>query len=271
MNTKPIGIIDSGIGGFSVAKAIKSRLPQEDILYLGDGANAPYGNRSSEELTALASYMVDFMNKQQVKLLLIACNTISCLASTYEKEIASPVLYVAKSGALGVAKQNYSKIGVISTNFTHQKEMYKQHIHQLHPEKEVFSQGSTHLVQLIERNQGDKESSQLIQKEIHSVLTPLLADGIQVCVLGCTHYPLVLKEFVTCYPNLPFSDPASEMAQEAEQLLSDNNLLNYSGGKLSVFTTGATELQEEHLKRANLFPATEIRHHTPLDLSKPLN
>lgn len=262
---KPIGIIDSGIGGFTVAKAVSQVLPDEDILYLGDGANAPYGNRSSAQLVDLARYMVDFMDKSQVKLLLVACNTISCLHQHYENHIHCPVLYVVKSGARGVAKQPFEKIAVISTQFTHQQGVYEENIRQIAPEKRVFSQGSTHLVRLIEENKGDAPSEAAIVQELKSVLNPLVEKGVGCCVLGCTHYPLVMKQLEETFPQLIFSDPAQEMAEEAKALLAHNNLLNTEGGLLTVYTTGDTEKQVPHLQRGGLV-AHEIRHLPPLIL-----
>lgn len=265
MNQKPIGIIDSGIGGFTVAKSVQNLLPKEDILYLGDGANAPYGNRTAEELLSLAEYMVDFMNKSQVKLLLVACNTISCLASGYEHKIKSPVLYVVKSGAKGVAEKDYEKIGIISTMFTHEQGVYGKYIKEISPEKEIYSQPSSMLVQWIEENQGDDLSRGRIQEEIRKVVSPLLAEGVDCCVLGCTHYPLAMTELQHCFPHLPFSDPAQEMARQAKALLQSGKMENPNGGSLTVYTTGDPALQEAHLKRAQL-QAKEIRHLTPLKL-----
>lgn len=270
MKEHAIGIIDSGIGGYSVAKAIRTRLPQEHILYLGDGANAPYGNRTAPELTQLAQYMVHFTNQQKVKLLLVACNTISCLAPTYSQEIACPVLFVVQSGASGVADSTYDKIGVVSTNFTHEKGMYTQSIHNLSPTKEVYSAGSTHLVRLIEQYHGDTPTEQEMETEIRSVLAPLVKEGIEVCVLGCTHYPLALSQFQHCYPDLLFSDPAEEMAREAEQFLKSHHLLRESStpqsGELTVYTTGEPHLQEAHLKRVGLSTRKAIAHLPPLEL-----
>lgn len=265
-SSRPIGIIDSGIGGYTVAKSVQHLLPSEDLLYLGDGANAPYGNRRGEELISLAKYTVSFMMDQEVKLLLVACNTISCLSSAYEAQITCPVLYVVQSGARGASKEDFQKIGVISTNFTHQKEMYRRSIQEITPEKEVFSQGSTHLVRLIEENQGDQASSEAICQELRDCIDPLLAQGAECCVLGCTHYPLAEKELALCYPQLPFCDPAEQMALEAKALLLKYNMENSSGGKLDVFTTGDPALQVDHLKRAGLYPPTSIQHYPPLKL-----
>lgn len=266
----PIGIIDSGIGGFTVARSIQKALPQEDILYLGDGAHAPYGNRTSEELVSLAKYMVHFMREQGVKLLLVACNTISCLSSFYEEEVGCPVLYVVKSGAKGVAHLDYEKIGVISTNFTHQKGVYAQYIQEISPKKQVFSQGSTHLVRFIEEDTGDKHSPQsnqaAIKEEAKKVLEPLVEQGIECCVLGCTHYPLALDVLQETYPQLVFSDPAEEMAREAQSLLEEKGWHNPSGGGLTVYTTGDVAQQKAHLKRVSLKNVTGVHHLTPLNL-----
>ncbi len=267
MKRQEIGIIDSGIGGFTVAKALHQVLPQEDILYLGDGANAPYGNRSEAQLLDCARYMVDFMNKSKVKLLLVACNTISCLASQYAHEIQCPVLYVVKSGAKGIAKSAHEKIGVISTVFTHKEQMYPRSILEIAPEKQVFSSGSVNLVRLIEENKGDKASREAIAQELHLVLDPMEREKIDALVLGCTHYPLALEVIQAEFPGLVLSDPATEMAEEAKVFLSDNKLLNPSGRLLTVYTTGDTALQAPHLARAGLC-ADGVYHYPPLALEE---
>ncbi len=259
MKKQGIGIIDSGIGGFTVAKSLKALLPQEDILYLGDGANAPYGNRSQEELVSLAKYMINFMNQGKVKLLLVACNTISCLAQQYESEIQCPVLYVVRAGAMGVAQAPYQKIGVMSTVFTHKQGIYGKYIQEIAPEKEVISTGSTHLVRLLE----ESAPQSALEQEIKQVLSPLVAQGIEVCVLGCTHYPLAEEALHATFPTLPFSDPAEEMARQAKGFLTQQNLLNPEGGKLTVYTTGEVSLQAEHLKRAGLV-ADSLAYLNPL-------
>lgn len=264
MKQQAIGIIDSGIGGFTVAHSVRQLLPHEDIIYLGDGANAPYGNRSEEQLIALAQYMVDFMNAQQVKLLLVACNTISCLASFYQSRIACPVLYVVESGARGVG--NYKNVGVISTQFTHKKGIYAQSIQKIAPHTMVHSQGSTHLVQLIESHRGDPSSDRAILQELETVISPLVAQKIDCLVFGCTHYPLVRDHCMSLFPQLPLSDPAVTMAEEAKTLLTENQELNNDGGALRVYTTGDVSLQEPHLKRAKLFPVTSISHYPPFPL-----
>ena len=96
--TDAIGVIDSGIGGFSVARRVQELLPQENILYLGDGANTPYGNHTAEEILEMTRYMLRFMDSHNVKALLVACNTISCLIDQYRDEMRCPVLSVVQAG-----------------------------------------------------------------------------------------------------------------------------------------------------------------------------
>lgn len=94
----PIGVIDSGIGGFSVARKVQKLMPHENLLYLGDGANTPYGNHSAEEILTMTRYMLRFMEEHSVKALLVACNTISCLIDQYRDEMSCPVLSVVQAG-----------------------------------------------------------------------------------------------------------------------------------------------------------------------------
>ena len=111
----PIGVIDSGIGGFSVARKVQKLMPHENLLYLGDGANTPYGNHSAEEILTMTRYMLRFMEEHSVKALLVACNTISCLIDQYRDEMSCPVLSVVQAGADAVAQLPAQKVGVIST------------------------------------------------------------------------------------------------------------------------------------------------------------
>ena len=136
---RPIGIIDSGIGGFSVARRVRRQLPNENILYFGDGGNNPYGNHTAEEILSLTRYMLDFMRQRQVKALLVACNTISCLIDEYRREMDCPVLSVVQAGAESAAHRPEKRVGVISTCFTASTGCYPALIAQLAPEKKVFS------------------------------------------------------------------------------------------------------------------------------------
>ena len=139
--TSAIGVIDSGIGGFSVARKVQKLLPNENILYLGDGANTPYGNHSAEEILTMTRYMLKFMEEKGVKALLVACNTISCLIDEYRDDMSCPVLSVVEAGAQAVQEQELDKVGVISTCFTASTKCYPDLIGKLSPKTEVISHG----------------------------------------------------------------------------------------------------------------------------------
>ena len=121
---RPIGIIDSGIGGFSVARCMQRSFPHENLLYFGDGENMPYGNHSAEEILDMTRYMLRFMEERGVKALLVACNTISCLIDQYRNDMSCPVLSVVEAGAETAASMPVKRVGVISTCFTHSTRCY---------------------------------------------------------------------------------------------------------------------------------------------------
>ena len=135
----PIGVLDSGIGGFSVVRQVQKLLPGEDLLYFGDGAHIPYGNHAEGTIIALARYMFDFMESRQVKALLVACNTISCVIDRCEDAVSCPTFNAVQAGADAVAGLDVEKVGVISTVFTHNARCYPRRILAQSPEKWWFS------------------------------------------------------------------------------------------------------------------------------------
>ena len=267
--TDAIGVIDSGIGGFSVARRVQELLPQENILYLGDGANTPYGNHTAEEILEMTRYMLRFMDSHNVKALLVACNTISCLIDQYRDEMRCPVLSVVQAGADAVAATPYQRVGVISTCFTAQSGCYPNLIHKQAPERQVFSHGCPDLANLVEQNVGDPAAQPAIDAEIRAGLDGLVnVDHIQCCVLGCTHYPLVSDTIEKLYPGLPLIDPAQQMAQELKAYLTRTNLLRDENlpGRLDVFTTGDVDEYALRARQVGLDPVSSVSYHPPMAL-----
>ena len=201
---KPIGILDSGIGGFSVARAVQRLLPEEELLYFGDGAHIPYGNHGAEEITAMARYMFAFMQARGVKALLVACNTISCVLGQCRDAVSCPVFNAVQAGADAVAEIEVGKVGVISTVFTHNSRIYPKKILERSPKKVVvLSCGCPDLARLVEHNLDDPAGMAQVEEELQKELGPMVErDGIQCCVLGCTHYPLVAGSIRKLYPGL---------------------------------------------------------------------
>ena len=265
----PIGVLDSGIGGFSVARRVQELLPQENILYLGDGANTPYGNHTAEEILEMTRYMLRFMDSHNVKALLVACNTISCLIDQYREEMRCPVLSVVQAGADAVAATPYQRVGVISTCFTAQSGCYPNLIHKQAPERQVFSHGCPDLANLVEQNVGDPAAQPAIDAEIRAGLDGLVnVDKIQCCVLGCTHYPLVEENINRLYPQLKLVDPAEQMARTVGRYLEEKGLVNDQPGqgKLDIFTTGSTEEYTMKATKVGLDPVTSVQFYPPMKL-----
>lgn len=172
----PIGIIDSGIGGFSVARKVQKLLPRENLVYLGDGANTPYGNHTAEEILTMTRYMLRFMEEKGVKALLVACNTISCLIDQYRDEMSCPVLSVVQAGADAVKDLDVHKVGVISTCFTASTHCYPDLIGKAAPDKVVISHGCPDLANVVERNVGRPEGQALIDADVQKNLEGLVRD-----------------------------------------------------------------------------------------------
>ncbi len=266
----PIGIIDSGIGGFSVARRVQKLLPHENLLYLGDGANTPYGNHTGQEILELTRYMLRFMRDHEVKGLLVACNTISCLIDQYRDEMDCPVFSVVQAGADAVAQLPYQKIGVVSTCFTAESGCYPRLIEQAAPGRQIISHGCPNLANLVEQNVGNPDAQPLIDADLTENLEPLVSrEQIQCCVLGCTHYPLVEENIRRLYPDLVLVDPAERMAEGLKAYLSQSDLMNEQTetGRLDIFTTGSLE---EYIKKANkvgLNPINSVQFYPPIQLA----
>ena len=266
---KPIGILDSGIGGFSVARAVQRLLPEEELLYFGDGAHIPYGNHGAEEIAAMARYMFAFMQARGVKALLVACNTISCVLDRCRDGVDCPIFNAVQAGGAAVAGMDVEKVGVISTVFTLNSRAYPRVILARSPKKlVVLSCGCPDLARLVEHNLDDPAGMAQVEEELQKELGPMVErDGIQCCVLGCTHYPLVAGSIRKLYPGLPLIDPAEEMARNLAAYLGEHGLERRGGpGSLSIYTTGdveeyalrARQVGLERVKRVEFYPPMEL-------------
>ena len=189
----PIGVLDSGIGGFSVARAVQRLLPAEQLIYFGDGAHIPYGNHPEDKIVAMARYMFSFLEQRRVKALLVACNTISCVIDRCADAVSCPTFNAVQAGADAVSRLDVDRVGVISTVFTHNSRCYPQRILAQSPKKlVVLSCGCPDLARLVEHNLGDPGGMAAVEADLHQELDHMVYDDhIQCCVLGCTHYPLV--------------------------------------------------------------------------------
>lgn len=229
ISSSPIGVFDSGIGGLTVARAIKNLLPHENIVYFGDIARLPYGTKSVSTIKRFASETAHFLVKQKVKAIVIACNTIAAVARDEVMTIAKdlPVIDVLSSGAAeAVTATINNKIGIIATPATIKSNAYPHKIMQINNKIQVFSMACGLFVPFIEEGLTTHSGLKLVAKDY---LNGLLDNNIDTLVLGCTHYPLMVKiiqEIVG--DNIRIIDPAVETSVHLKKTLSSSSLLNKS-------------------------------------------
>jgi glutamate racemase len=223
-----IGVFDSGVGGLTVAKEIIKRLPHENLIYLGDTARVPYGTKSSRTVIAYSKGNASFLVSKGIKLLVVACNTASSVSlPPLSDELNIPVIGVIEPGArkaAGITKTG--KVGVIGTYSTIRSNAYKNALERISPGIEVFSKPCPLFVGLADEGWTEGAITELIARQY---LSDLKETGIDVLVLGCTHYPL-LKYVIqnTVGEGITLVDSAQETALEIESVLSQHKELNKS-------------------------------------------
>ncbi len=239
----PIGVFDSGIGGLTVAAALKKHLPSEAIFYIGDTARVPYGGKSRKTVERYSIEIGGLLLAEQAKMIVVACNTASALAVPRMKELFKvPVQGVVTPGAeASLRATRNGRIGVIGTRATITSGAYERAIHALDPGAKVFSEACPLLVPLIEEGMFDDPITDQI---INRYLAPLLAEDIDTLVLGCTHYPLAQESIARAAGDaISLVDSAENCALTVKVLLQSQVPPAPADhlGKLDVALTDSTE------------------------------
>lgn len=227
-----IGVFDSGVGGLTVVRALMERLPFEDIIYFGDTARVPYGIKSNETIHSFTTQIADYLRARDVKLLIIACNTMAAVAGdSVRRASAVPVLDVIDAGARAAVAMAGKGIGVIGTPTTINSNAYARQIHQLDASVHVHSQACPLFVPLVEEGWLDHPVTRLTAQEY---LKPVFVEAIDTLVLGCTHYPL-LKPLLrdVAGPQIRLVDSAVTVAEQAAAVLDEMSLRNPQRGEPS--------------------------------------
>ena len=244
--TAPIGIFDSGLGGLTVAAAIAKALPDEDLVYLGDTARVPYGTRSPATVVRYARKNVAFLRAKDVKLVVVACNTVSAqglggLADGSEL----PLLGVIRPGVRAALQASQGgSVAVLGTPATIQSNAYEQAIHERDPRRKVLQIPCPLFVPLVEEGWLNHDVTRTVAREY---LAPLAGSGVDTIILGCTHYPLltqVIRETasVLLSPHVTIVDSASAVAESTVALLKNANLTGInSSGLHRFFVTDAPD------------------------------
>ncbi len=236
---RPIGIFDSGIGGLTVTAAIRQALPTERLLYFGDNAHVPYGQRSLDEVRGFSHAIVETLINAGCKLIVIACNTASAAALASVRAAHPGFPFVGMEPAVKPAVEHTSTgtVGVIATTATFQSELYASIVERFAGDVEVLRQPCPGLVKQIEAGETGSPTTEAM---LRGWLQPMLDRHIDALVLGCTHYPLVrpLIERIVG-PGVRIIDPAPAIARRVDHLLREHGLRSAATqGGLQCWTSG---------------------------------
>lgn len=236
----PIGVFDSGVGGLSVLRAIRAELPAEHVLYVADQAHVPYGSRPLEEVRAFAFGITRFLLEQGAKLIVVACNTASAAALHALREAFPNIPFVGMEPAVKpAAEQTRSGIvGVLATPATFQGALYASVVERFAEGVKLLPHTCPGLVTQIEAGNLDGIETRAI---LESALNPMLEQGADTIVLGCTHYPFVMPLIQEIAgESVRVIDPSPAVARQVRRLLEAHNLLREGMGSASLrfFTSG---------------------------------
>ena len=221
---KPIGLFDSGIGGTSIWKEINKLLPNENTIYLADSKNAPYGQKSKQEIIALSQKNTEYLLNQGCKIIVVACNTATTNAIK-ELRLQYSVPFIGIEPAIKPAAfhSKTQKIGILATKGTLNSNLFHEAV-QLYKNTEIIEQIGYELVELIEA--GQIHSPQMTTL-LHAYLQPMIEKNIDYLVLGCSHYPYLIEQIQAILPShVHIIDSGEAVAKQTQRVLEKNNLLN---------------------------------------------
>lgn len=243
---QPIGVFDSGVGGLSVAKKIREALPCEDIIYVADSRNAPYGNKTQPFIEQRSTAITQFLIEQGAKAVVVACNTATLSAiQTLRTQFTVPIIGVEPGIKPAVAQTRCGVAGVMVTTRTSQSENFHQLIQRVSQNTRIAVQACDGLVEQIEKGELDSEQTRAL---VTNYVQQLCKQGVDVIALGCTHYPFLLpliQEVAGRQINI--IETGTAVANQVVRRLSDEGHLAMDGlpGKDIFYTTGDVIMAEK--------------------------
>jgi glutamate racemase len=249
MSKKPIGLFDSGVGGLTVLKELAGLLPNENYLYFGDTARIPYGEKTAEQLISYVKGIMEWFKSQDVKAVAMACNSSSAVAyDAVKHDYDFPVFNIIEPTAEYISFLDAQKIGVMATTATVNSKAYSKYIHKSNPEKHVYEVACPGLVEIVESNRIDTfEAKALVIKYV----LPLLEEGAEKIVLGCTHYPYLKHHIAEVAGDEDMLiNPAKHLSEKIMDVLMEQELLNgEEEGSRRYFASANTPMFVEAGKR----------------------
>jgi len=241
MNNNPIGIFDSGVGGLSVFSKLYNILPDENYIYFGDTKNLPYGNKSKEELIEISVKIFDFFKEQNVKAVVMACNTTSAITYESLKDNYDFKIYpIVQSVAKQIANEEYKNIGVFATNATINSHAYKNELQKVNPNINVFEQACPHWVPIVENSLQEEDES---IEDVRLNLEKMMENYPEKIILGCTHYPYLLDILSRFKNRYLFINPAEYFAKYIAEDLENSNLLCTKKADCPIFYVSSNPTQ----------------------------
>ena len=249
-NNNPIGLFDSGIGGTSIWKKIHELMPNEDTIYLADSKNAPYGQKSKEEIIHLSSKNTEFLLNQNCKIIVVACNTATTNAiKELRAKYSVPFIGIEPAIKPAALHSKTQTIGILATQGTLNSELFHQTAQQFHDTK-IIEQIGHGLVPLIEEG---KINSPQIKQLLNDYLQPMIEANIDYLVLGCSHYPYLLPQIKKILPkHIKIIDSGEAVAKQTKNILSEKNNLNQENHQpKNIFYTNANPTVLEKILKHN--------------------
>lgn len=220
MTNRPIGVFDSGVGGLTVFREIERALPHESLIYLGDSARVPYGTKSAQTVIRYSLEAAQHLVERDIKMLVVACNTATAAAlPTLQQRLSIPVIGVVEPGARAAVERTSGRVGVIATEGTVRSKAYTRAIHALDGNIEVIEATAPLFVALAEEGWANTH----VAREVAGIyLEPLIDQGIDTLVLGCTHYPILRGTIESVVGDqVAIVDSAETTASSVARALSD--------------------------------------------------
>lgn len=258
MDNRPIGFFDSGLGGLTSVYELHKLLPEEKVIYLGDTARTPYGSKSPETIRRFATQIVDYLVSKNVKMIIIACNTVTALTLDILRERYPdiPILGVIGPTVRKVAEDGCRRVGIIATKATVNSDVYGKSLKAIDPEIEVFSLACPAIVPLVEEGFTD---SDIMELTVRHYMDDFVKDNrFDDLILGCTHYPLIAGQIRKLYPDIRLYNSSEEVIREAKSVLEESDML--ACGSELTDRYYASDLSENFIAMTDLlFAGTDFR------------
>ena len=252
MKQLAIGVLDSGIGGFSVVKELKRLLPKENIEYFADHVRQPYGPREQEEIEGFVVQIINFLLEKGIKACIIACNTATAAGLIRAKEYFNiPIIGVIEPGAkAAVEATSNGRIGLIATEFTVNSKVYHKEIKKIYPKAKIFANPCPKFTPLVELGQFEATETYQAAKEY---LKPIKDAQVDTLILGCTHYPFLQKVISDIMgPKVRLVNPAYNTVLDLKKILEEKYLLKIDKNRKENYYTSGNPDNMEKVARAIL-------------------